>query len=626
MNHKFKILQELKQKNNYWIKVFDWFQKYTPQNIGMKFVHDSIFTEKYLQSKHMLFGMIKHILYLYRSYFDKNFEYEYNDKRINYIVQFFHREFKLSEGTFQGKPFKLEPNQVYKLSLMWGFSKKLAFKSKEEEEKGLIFMVNNFYDGETRKNGKSMFFAAIADFLVLNPFGNDFQPEIYLTGPIQKSSKIIYEKAQSIIEQNPKLKGEFIAVNLRRFQTRARGKIIDLPFDVKSLEGQNPSFTIATEYHLHDNDEMVNSMESASNLSRINSMLVFDTTKGYGLYGVAYTREHDYKELTKQQLDNPFKNIGLNIATFLAEVDEEDHPEDIDNPWESNPLRKSTPNLGVTISLKSLQDQWNIAKLNPTRKIEFLIKKFGKWIGSAQSILTLKDFNNCHNNFKDNYQIENFNGEEALIAVDLANTGDTNAVTLIFKDIVNGKEMPIFYSKIFIPEKTLNQRIAKEKKPYLDWIEKGWVIPSGDAAVDYADIASYIKQCLEKYKILKILFDPWQKKIIETYLIRENGISKVYLGKESEIKQAASTLSSTMEEYIKRIVDGQIYFFGNPVFIDHHINMTPSFNSQGQVYWTKQNQNQRIDIFSSCVTGMYKFNDLYPIKSEQKLGMEVWEW
>ena len=356
MVSQYPVIAKLKNNNEYWIKVMDWFEKYKCKDGGMQFIWDSIFTDKYLQSTHMMNGMLKHVLYLYRSIKEpKKFPYTYSSDRVNLITNFFKDNYKLTEGTFNGKPFILEPNQMYKLSLIWGFNKKESFKTKEEKGKGLIFVVKKFYDTETRKNGKSMFFAGVADFLVHNPFENDFKPEIYATGPLKDASRIIFDKAQDIARANPKLYNLFKRLNLRAFQTHSGGIIAPLAFEKASLEGRNPSLAIATEYHMHKHDTMIDSVESASNLSRINSLLVFDTTKGEGIYGVAYVREHDYKKLVVAQLEEPQEIIAPEIATFMAEVDYDDNPDDIDNPWETNPLRKSTPMIGVTVSLDSLQ-------------------------------------------------------------------------------------------------------------------------------------------------------------------------------------------------------------------------------------------------------------------------------
>lgn len=634
MNNLNKLIQHIISKDKKWEDILKWFKDYKCEDEGIQFIWDSLFTNKYLQSYHMYAGMLKLVLYIYKFKHDKTFPYSYSSKRVQLIQNVFATQFKLTEGTFEGQPFILQPNQVFKLSMLYGFTKKEKYKKPEQKEKGIVFMVDKYYDTETRKNGKSQFFAGLANFLVLNPFENDHKPEIYSTGPLQEASRIIYEKAQDIARQNPLLKDEFKAINIRRFETHSGGKIKDLPFEKASLEGKNPSFAIVTEYHLHKNDTMVDSIESAANMSRINSLLVFDTTKGEGIYGVAYNREMDYKSITMEQLENTDKIVGENVMTFMAEVDKDDNPEDIYSPWEKNPLRKSTPMLGITISLESLQQQYTIAKRNPTQLREFIIKKWGKWVGTYESLITIDDLARCDENWKDKFKIEDFDGAHAILAVDLANTGDTNAVSIIFKSTETittpeGKkeevEIPIIFSKVFIPEKTLRERIDKERKPYYQWIERGDVVLSGDTSVNHGDIASYISECIKKYNVKKVYYDPYQMHIIKNYLERIHGISSIYFDEEAEVKQNAATLSSAMEDYIKKITDGNIYFFGNPVFIDHHINMTPQFNSQGHIYWTKQKQENRVDIFATAVTGMSKFDKLLNYKTESSNKLEVWE-
>lgn len=621
VNHRDNLLKTYSEKGEYWKKILTWFKKHKPKDKGIQFIWDSLFTDKYLQSKHMLTGMMKLLLYYYRAKNDKTFPYEYSEDRINIITAWFENYLKLTTGPFQGKPFIPEPNQIYKFSLIYGLSKKEKFLLPEQKDKGIIFATRKMYDVETRKNGKSQFYAGLANFVIHNPFGNDYAPECYFTGPMQDTSKIIYDKAWEMTKQNHQLLDMFEAWNLRRCLTYGGGKMKDLPFEVAQLEGKSPSLAIATEYHLHPNDVMINSMESASALNRVNSLLVFDTTKGEGIYGVAYVRENDYKDITIQQLDNPKEIIGIDIATFMAEIDEEDTLDDIDNPWESNILRKSTPMIGVTISLEQLQQEWATAKMNPTRKREFIIKKVGRWLGNLQSVITLADMQRADALNSDRYKLEDFKNKQCYIAVDLANTGDTNAVTLFFKDVVDNQEIPIGISKIFIPEETLKERIEKERKPYLAWIEKGWVQTSGQKAVDHGDIAEYIFQCLREYKVQKVLFDPYQAHIITNYLIKIHNIPESYF---EEVKQRAANLSSPMEDLIKKVADGNMYFFGNQTVIDHFVNVKPSFNSQGQIYWTKQKQTQRVDIFATWVTAMSKLEDLPQYNQKQTVGVESW--
>lgn len=626
IDYKDQIIMELFTSENkeHWFKVMNWFRYVKIEDKGMQYMWDSFFTDKYLQSIYMYKGMLKHINNIYKAQFIDSFQYTYTPNITNKIAQWFKTQYKLTQGTFAGLDFELEDFQCYIMSRCWGLVKKRKFLKDEEKKLGIIFPVNKIWYGATRKNGKSELFAGIGDFLIHNPFGNDARPEIYSTGPDEKASAIIWDKGKALARSTESISNLFNKTNTRAFNTYNGGQFIKLPFKKEAIEGRNPSIGIVTEYHLHPTDEVVESFETAMNLSRINSLLFFDTTKGTGIYGVAYNREQQYKEVIEEQLAKPLDVIGINIATCFWELDDSDDYDWFDNEWETNIFRKSTPALGKIISLSALQQEWLIAKRDPLKRREFLIKKGGKWIGHNQAMFEMQDINACNQKYDGVYKLEDFakNKEECIIAVDLANTGDSNAVSLIFKDIKDGEEIPIVHSKIFIPHTTLEERVVKERKPYHDWCEKGFVESCGNKSVDHKVISDYIYQLMKKYNVKKIVFDPYQQHIIKTYLNDQGGISESWF---TEVAQNAKTLSAPLEIMVNRIHRQLAYFFNNPVTTDHILGFKPDFNSTGGMYFVKTKQQQRIDIVATIVTGIAKLDLIKPIgKAREGVFLQVW--
>lgn len=607
----------------YWSKVFTWFSRYKPEDDGVQFVWDSLFTNKYIQSVYMYKGMFKFILYLYRSLNEDDFPYEYSSKRINGIKSFWERNFVLSTGAFAGKPFLSLPNQTYKLSRIYGFSVKEDKKEEIYKDKGIKFMVNRFYDVETRKNGKSEWVAGLGVFVQQNPFGNDAQPEVFAAGPQKDASDIIWEKAKDFIKGSELLRAEYEAINTRRVRTYSGGTFKSLAFEKKSLEGKNPSFSVNTEYHLAPTDLMVDSQESALNASRPNSLMMFDTTKGEGVNGVAYQREHLYKDNIDAQLEKPQELLYENVATFMAELDDEDDYAYFMNEWDDNIFRKSTPMLGEIISLGNLQQEWMQSKDVPQKRREFLIKKGGRWIGNKAGLFEISQMMESNKKFEETFKDEDLVGKECFISIDLANTTDTNGVSLMFKGLdANNNEIPIMKSHVFIPRDTLDRRESMERKPYSKWVEDGYITLCGKKSVDFAVIANYIKNLLNKYKVKKILYDQYYAHIVKSYLIDIHKISEHMF---EAVKQNAETISSPMEDLIKKVVDLRFYYLSNPVTLDHFLNMAPSFTRNGQMYYQKTKQTQRIDLWSTAVTAMVKFGELNPISVKSDGGMDIWQ-
>lgn len=609
------------KQGDYWCKVITWFSRYETKDRAIQFVWDSLFTNKYIQSIYMYKGMLKFILYLYKAEFEDDFKYEYSSNRINIIDKFWKTNFKLSTGAFSGKPFVMEANQVYKIARIYGFAYKESHKPKIYQDKGIKFMVNRFYDVETRKNGKSEWVAGLGVFVQQNPFTNDAQPEVFASGPVKEQSDIIRKKAMDFVKGQEILSKEYEAINTRRFLTYGGGTFKSLPFNPESLEGQNPSLAINTEYHQAKSDLMVNSQESAINASRPNSLMLFDTTKGEGINGVAHLRENQYKDYIDKQLFEPNEVLFENISTFMAELDPDDDYADFLSEWDNNIFRKSTPMLGLIIALDALQQEWKAAKNNPTQRREFLIKKGGRWIGSKVGLFEFNDLIDSNEKWKQHFKLEDLDDQPCVVAIDLANTTDTNAVTTIFKGNHENKDIFLTNSHIFVPRETLEQRADKERKPYHKWIQDGFVTLAGEKAIDFGKIAAYINNILHKYKVVKILYDKAFFHNVKTYLVDKYKIDEsLFL----DVPQRAVELSSPMEDLIKKVVDKEFYYFNNPVTIDHFLNMAPQVTSNGLLYFQKTKQEQRIDIFATNVIGMKMFNELKPIGSSLVEEITTW--
>lgn len=609
------------QMGDYWCDVITWFSRYEPKDRAVRFVWDSLFTNRYIQSIYMYKGMFKFVLYLYKSENEPDFKYEYSPKRINIIDDFWKTNFKLSTGAFSGKPFVMEDNQVYKIARIYGFAYKESHKPKIYKDKGIKFMVNRFYDVETRKNGKSEWVAGLGIFVQQNPFKNDAQPEVFASGPVKEQSDIIRKKAMDFVKNNGSLLNEYEAYNTRRFLTYSGGTFKSLPFNPEALEGQNPSLAINTEYHQAKSDIMVNSQESAINASRPNSLMLFDTTKGEGINGVAHLRENQYKDYIDKQLREPDKVLFENVSTFMAELDPDDDYADFLSNWETNIFRKSTPMLGLIISLDSLQQEWNGAKNNPVQRREFLIKKGGRWIGVKSGLFEFNELIDSNAKWENQFKLDELEGESCIVAIDLANTTDTNAITTIFKGVKDNKDIFLTNSHIFVPRETLEQRADKERKPYHKWIQDGYVTLAGNKAIDFSLIAAYINNIIHKYRVVKILYDKAFFHNVKTYLVDKYKIDESLF---EDVPQRAVELSSPMEDLIKKVVDKEFYYFGNPVTIDHFLNMSPQITSNGLLYFQKTKQEQRIDIFATNVIGMKMFNELKPIGSDLTEGIKTW--
>lgn len=585
---------------------------------GILYAYDVVYSDKYVTCEALKNSCMKTLLYLYRSEIDVNFPYFYDKDIMGFYTDNWQHMFTLTTGSFAGEPFILYDNQAYQ---MIGF---FGFKYRNQPTKG---MINRIYNVQARKQGKSELFSGFGALITADLTEEDANAEVYISGPGEDSSRILFDKAKLLIENSEMLKSEFKEEDILKSEIKSkRGGILKaLPFNPKSLEGHNPSLIIFGEFHMHPTKDMLNSAISSKNKTRPNQKICFDTTKGYNIGGVAYETEMEYKQFTIDQLNNPTELISPNIFTFICESDLwDDEIKDFETM-----LRKANPMLGITIDIDDLYQEWEESRYDPIKANEFRVKRLGVWVGDSNAGVTLSDLTKTNEKWKSRYgnSLEKFQDRPAIISVDLAVSSDLNVVSLLFKDKVeeldqNGKEkeIAVFYSKMFVPRELLHSKNKTEGVNYAKWHNDGHVILSGEKTVNYADIAAYIVNLLNTYQVEKIRVDPYHVPTLlsiltDTYKVEESRFEKV--------PQRPQILSGPMNMGLKKISDQEFYCFGHEHTYLHFTNMVAS-RYQNYLYFAKSKQVRKIDIFATYIIAMSGWTDLR-CESLLKQGVEVWK-
>lgn len=581
--------------------------KHDKWDMGVQYAHDVMYTDKYITCKYMKRQCFKFLLFLYKIYTDPDCPYIYDKTGMHNLEDVWEDVFKLAGGKFKDQPFVLYPNQAFKLAGYFGI------RYKDEPKK---IITQYFYDVEGRKQGKSEFISAVSTIIAADPFDIDAQAEIYYIGPIETSSQILFKKARTLIKKSPILNEQFPTNNKVRLESEDNASISALPFEVNKIEGQNFSLTVLTEYHLHPNDDMFQSANSGRNESRHNQVIFFDTTKGKNVESAAYVREMNYKRSLDEQWEHPEQYIDPSVFSFIAELDEEDDIEDRECWHKANPM------MGVTVAMNSLENDWKLAKQNPHDRAEFITKRLGRWVGEYGSLLSLADMVESNNAWKEKYTLDKLKGKPCYIMIDLAKSHDLNAVSLLFKDKVDGQDVMIFHSRIFLPGGSIEEKMSVDKVDYKTWLDNGWAMLSGTGkTVNYADVAALINEYREMFDVRKIMYDPYQWATVQNILWKEYKMPEALF---LEVKQNGPSLSSPMNLGLQAIWNKRFYYFGERHVLYQFLNVIPT-SYQDQLYFSKQKQTKKIDSFATYITGMKEVESLPYLGSKGHKGVQVWK-
>ena len=226
------------------------------------------------------------------------------------------------------------------------------------------------------------------------------------------------------------------------------------------------------------------------------------------LVSMITTRGDKLNSFCKEMDDYCIKILqGLTAAEdFFVDIYCLDKNDDI---WDENNWIKANPFLASTKEgIETLRTDAQTAKdMGGSDLRDFLVKCLNMWVQNTddQFINTEK----WQENGTDE-TLENYNGRECWVGLDLSSGGDLTTVALEFEE----KEDEYYiYSHSFMPRGRLEEHVETDLAPYDLWEQMKLLTVtggSGDYKNDYKFIISHLKELKEKYslKFMGIGIDP----------------------------------------------------------------------------------------------------------------------
>lgn len=415
--------------------------------------------------------------------------YHYDAKRANNVIRFVEKFCRHHEGALAPQNIKLELWQKAFFSVVFGI-----LDSEGNRQFREVILVTG------RKNGKTIIMACVSDVCVF--YDNEYGARIYYCAPKLEQASLCYDATYQMILKEPTLSCRAKKRRTDIYIPETNSSMKPLAFSAKKSDGLNISCGICDEFASWSGDAGLKFYEvlKSSQGARRNPLLLSCSTAGYvndSVYDELIARATAVILGTSQE---------TRLAAFLYMIDDTDKWNDI------NELRKSNPNLGVSISVDYLLEEIRIAESSPSKKAEFMTKYCNIKQNSTSAWFAYKDVDK---NFGKPTKLEDFRGSYCVGGIDLSQTTDlTSACVVIEKE---GK-LNVF-SKFFMPRNRLQDAIAEDNTPYNIFVEKGYLTLSGDNYVDYHDVVDWFNQLVSEYEIypLQVGYDRYSAQ----YMVQE---------------------------------------------------------------------------------------------------------
>ena len=504
----------------------------------------------------------------------------FDQKKANAAVTWIETHCFHTEGELAPGPFKLELWEKAFVSAIFG----ILDESGHRQFREVVLIV-------ARKNGKSLLAAAIIRYMWIIDGG--FGSKIYIVAPKLDQTDIIYnnvwqmtlldpdyqaaKEIASMKDQHNKKINDDSELPKHRigdlYITATNSTVKKIAFSAKKSDGFNPSMTVCDEVAAWEGDSGLKQYEvmKSGTGARSESILLSCSTAGY-------INDSIYDELLKRATrflkgDSREKRL----LPFLYTIDNVEKWNDI------NELRKSNPNLGVSVSVDFMLEEIAIAEGSLSKRAEFITKYCNIKQNSSLAWLEFAAVDKC---FGDPLKLEDFKGSYAVAGIDLSQTTDLTACTLV---IENDGELYVF-AKFWLPAERIEEATLRDGLPYNLYVQRGLLAPSGENYVDYHDCYSWLVGMVENYEILplKVGYDRYSAQ----YLISDlNGY-----GFQTDDVYQGDNLWGVLQEMEGLIKDGKVHCGDNDLLKAHLLNSAIKMSHErGRGRLVKINKNTHID-------------------------------
>lgn len=490
-----------------------------------------------------------------------NGEWEFNEKKANKAIKFIENFCHHSEG--RSDLLHLELWQKAIVSAIFGIMDKTTGYRQFRE----VFII------VARKNGKTLFAAAIAAYMTY--VDGEYGAKVYFLAPKLDQADLVYDAFYQIVQSDDELdsitKKRRSDIYIKAFNTSVK----KIAFNSKKSDGFNPQLVVNDEMEAWPGDQGLKQYEVMTSAlgARKQPLIISIATAGYVNDGIF---DELFKRATAFLKGNSREKRLLPFIYMIDDIEKWDSIEE---------LKKSNPNLGVSVSVEYYLEQIEIARNSISKKVEFMTKFCNIKQNSAVAWLDYWDIMKCVHEEKP-LSLEDFKGCYCVGGIDLSRTTDLTAASIV----INRDGINHIFTRFYMPQKRYEVAINEDNTPYNIYRDRGFLFISGENQVDYKDVYNWFIELVKVYKIkpLKIGYDRYSA----NYLVEDLKTA----GFHTDDVYQGTNLTPILHEFEGNLKDGLFDFGDNSMLAAHFLNVAVDINlNDSRMKPVKIEKRMRID-------------------------------
>jgi len=411
-----------------------------------------------------------------------------------YVLSFFEDELRLSEGQFEGIPFKLHPSQKFIIGSIFGWKwKATGFRR-----------FRRAYIEMGKGNGKSPLAGGIGLFGMLDD--NEPGAQIYSAGATREQSDILFQdavkmaKASRNINEIMDYSGNAKVWNMFCMEPKQAGSFFRPLARTagKSGSGPRPHFALCDELHEHPSRDVLDLLERGFKFRR-QPLLLMITNSG-----------SDRKSLCWEEHEHAVKVAARDIEddttfSYVCALDDDDDPLEDPSCW-----IKANPLLGVILTHEYIAGVVAQARAIPGKQNGILRLHFCVWTDAETAWISRQAWEAIED---PKMSITDFIGVRCWAGLDLSSRKDLTAKALVFEDGwvdgENGEQLPCYAAFVhgYTPKGTLKQRQITDKAPYDIWVKRGFITATPGPVVRFPFVITDLVADADNFDLVAVAYD-----------------------------------------------------------------------------------------------------------------------
>lgn len=494
---------------------------------------------------------------------DRAFKYTFDPKKGAKVAKFIEMmPHTKGKWAAKGEKLRLQPWQIFFVVVAFGWVRK---KDGLRRFRKLLLLV-------PRKNGKSALAAGIGLYMLVAD--GEHGAEVYSGATSEKQAWEVFRPAKLMAQKSPALLSHFgLSVNAKNLHVLGNGSrfeaVIGTPGD-----GASPSCAIVDEYHEHPTDVLYSTMETGMGAREQPLMLVI-TTAGDNIAGPCYAMQQEAQAMLEGT------RADDELFALIYGVDEGDD-------WtDPEVLRKANPNFGISVFEDFLLARQTEAMTSPRKAGAFKTKHLNVWVSARDAYFNVLRYQEAAD---PSLSLDQFEGQECIIGIDLAEKRDLTAVELLFK---HGDGYARF-GRYYLPSETIEQ---PENEHFRTWRDEGLLIETDGAVTDDREILADILDFCARFDVREVAFDPLHSRQMAVELM-EQGVACI------DFANRPTLMNEPMRKLDALIVERKLIHDGSAPFAWMLSNVV-NRSRTGDIHSpTKQRAENKIDGPVACMMAL----------------------